>query len=167
LAGLSKRVRPKGEHLMRSKRASQKASGMAGPYKWAGLSTVLPRVETGSRPTAFDLIVEFYANSPVWSDPKAAAKLLGECEHTAERTPPRRNCSYCGKPACERCGALGEGLGPVRWILVHRKLCAKEAERWGIIRSSAPKNMIADLSLLDEQSSQDGVGSARGSPASP
>ncbi|MCJ7708151.1 MAG: hypothetical protein MUO38_11110, partial [Anaerolineales bacterium] len=59
-----------------TKRRSARNRRLAGPYKWLDLGTVLPRVETGSRPTAFDLIVEFYADSPVWSDPKAAAKLL-------------------------------------------------------------------------------------------
>jgi hypothetical protein len=131
-----------------TKRRSARNRRLAGPYKWLDFGTVVRRAESGSRPTGLDLVLEWQAN--LWADPKAAARLLGECEHTFEETPPRRNCSYCGKPACERCGALGEGLGPVRWILVHRKLCAKEAERWGMIRSSAPRDLIADLSLLDE-----------------
>ena len=140
---------PKGEILMKTKRKGTKASGMAGPYKWAGLGTVVPRVEAGSRPTALDLILEYYAN--LWSDPDAAAELvrdeLPECVHYGERILAKGLCAVCRLPACACCSGLTPGKNTQEWVVVHAKHCAAEAERMGLIYCSDPETLIREPSL--------------------
>lgn len=134
---------------MRSKRASQKAKGKAGPCKWAGLGTAVPRFEAGSRPTGLDLILEYYAN--LWTDPDAAAELVEDdlptCVHFGERILAKGLCAVCGLPACACCSGLTPGKNTQEWVVVHAKRCAAKAERMGLIWSSDPEALIREPSL--------------------
>jgi hypothetical protein len=130
-----------------TKRKSANRKYMAGPYKWAGLGTVVPRFEAGSRPTALDLLRMY---GELWSDPSAALRLLKDdlptCVHFGELILAKGRCAVCGLPACACCSGLSTGRNAQEWVVVHGR-CAAEAKRMGLINSLDPKDLDRDPSL--------------------
>jgi hypothetical protein len=134
---------------MSNRRKRNKGKDMSLADIWAGLGTVVPRVEAGPRPTAIDLILEYCAN--LWDEPDAAVELMRDdlptCVHYGERILAKGLCAVCGLPACACCSGLTTTKNTQEWVVVHAKHCAAEAERRGLIYCSDPETLIREPSL--------------------